>query len=81
MEKKLLKVSLISFIISVILFVITYFVFHYITDEGITLIKQDEAGKPLVTNVIAMFATLMLHSSFMSLLVYYIFYKKRKSDN
>ena len=81
MEKKLLKLSLISFIISVIFFVITYFVFHYITDEGITLIKQDEAGKPLVTNVLSMFSTLMLFLSVSSLLIYFIFYKNKNSDN
>ena len=81
MEKKLLKLSLISFIISVVFFVITYFVFHYITDEGITLIKQDEAGKPLVTNVLAMFSTLMLFLSVSSLLIYFIFYKNKNSDN
>ena len=81
MEKKLLKLSLISFILSVIFFVITYFVFHYITDEGITLVKQDEAGKPLVTNVLAMFSTLMLFLSVSSLLIYFIFYKNKNSDN
>lgn len=80
MKKNLLKLSLISFIISVIFFIITYFVFHYVTDEGITLIKQDEAGKPLVTNVIAMFSTLMLFLSASSLLIYFIFYKNKKSD-
>ena len=80
MKKNLLKLSLISFIISVIFFIITYFVFHYVTDEGITLIKQVEAGKPLVTTVIAMFSTLMLFLSTSSLLVYFIFYKNKKSD-
>ena len=80
MNKKLNKLSLITFIISVICFVITYFVFHYITDEGFTLIKQDEAGKPLVTYVIAFFSTLMLFLSVSSLLINLIFFKKEKSD-
>lgn len=77
MDKKLLKLSLICFIISVVVLVIAYFFFHYVTDEGITLIRQEEAGKPFVTDLIGQFGVLFLFSSVMLLLVS-IVYKEKK---
>ena len=73
MHKKFLKLSLICFIISVVVLIISYFFFHYVTDEGITLIKQEEAGKPFVTNLIGHFGILFLFSSVMSLLISIVF--------
>lgn len=77
MDKRLLKLSLICFIISVVVLVIAYFFFHYVTDEGITLIRQEEAGKPFVTDLIGQFGVLFLFSSVMLLLVS-IVYKEKK---
>lgn len=79
MHKKFLKLSLICFIISVVVLIISYFFFHYVTDEGITLIKQEEAGKPFVTNLIGNFGILFLFSSVMSLLISIVF--KDKNNN
>lgn len=75
-KKNLLKLSLFSLIIGVVFCLITYFMFHYVTDDGISSVKLDEAGKPLVTNMIATFAVLFLFLSASSLLVSLIFYKK-----
>ena len=73
MEKKLLKLSLVCFIISVVVLVIAYLFFHYVTDEGITLIKQEEAGKPFVASLIGQFGVLFFFASSLSLILYFIF--------
>ena len=61
--KKYSKLSLVLFVIAVVLFVINYFVFHYVTDDGIVLIKQEEAGKPFITMLIGVLATNFLFTS------------------
>ena len=76
-KNKLLKLSLYSIIIAAVVFVINYFVFHFVTDEGFTLVWQEEAGKPFVTNLIGDFGVLFIFSSVMSLLVANIFYKEK----
>lgn len=61
--KKYSKLSLVLFATAVVLFVINYFVFHYVTDDGIVLIKQEEAGKPFITMLIGVLATNFLFTS------------------
>ena len=78
MKKKTLKLSLYSFIISVVSFIINYVVFHYVTDDGFTTVHQEEAGKPFVADLIGQFATLFLFLSVASLLIYFIFLRDRK---
>lgn len=77
-KRKFLKLSLYSFVISIVTFIVTYFCFHYLTDDGFTTIWHEEAGKPFVTNVLGTFATLMLFLSVTSLLIMHVFYNKRK---
>ena len=78
-KRKFINLSICSFIISAVTFVITYFCFHYLTDDGFTTIWQPEAGKPFVTDVLGQFATLMLFLSVASLLIVLIFYKDKKN--
>lgn len=68
LRKKLYKLSAICFVIALIVFVINYFVFHYVTDDGITLVKQAEAGKPFITNLIGMLGADMVFASILSAL-------------
>ena len=68
LRKKLYKLSAVCFVIALIVFVINYFVFHYVTDDGITLVKQAEAGKPFVTNLIGMLGADMVFASILSAL-------------
>lgn len=68
LRKKLYKLSAICFVTALIVFVINYFVFHYVTDDGITLVKQAEAGKPFVTNLIGMLGADMVFASILSAL-------------
>ncbi len=76
MRKKLMLLSLICLIVSVIVLIIAYFFFHYVTDSGITLVKQEEAGKPFVTDLIGQFGVLFLFASVISLIIALIFTKK-----
>ena len=77
-RKNLLKLSLITLIIGLLVLVIPYFFFHFVTDEGITLTWHPEAGKPFVTDLIGIFGVLFLWSSAMSLIIALVFYKKEK---
>ena len=60
MRSRLFKLSLCQAIISAVCFVVDYFFFHFVTDQGITLVWHSEVGKPFVTLFIGIFATLFL---------------------
>ena len=45
MREKFFKLSWVQAIIAAGIFVINYFFYHFVTDEGITLVWQPEAGK------------------------------------
>lgn len=77
-KNKFLKLSLYCIIISAIIFIINYFFYHFVTDEGISLTWNPEPGKPFVSNLIGMLAVLFLFASAMSLLIAYIFFPKEK---
>ena len=54
MKNKLLKLSMWQGIIAAGIFVINYFFYHFVTDEGISLVWQPEAGKPFVADLIGL---------------------------
>ena len=68
-RKELLKFSLITIIIGVLLFALTFFFFHFVTDEGISLVWHEEAGKPLVTLLIGVLGILFVFASATSLII------------
>jgi hypothetical protein len=74
-RKNLLKVSLYSLIISVVIFVINYFFFHFVTDDGITTTWHPEAGKPFVADLIGQLGVLMLFLAIATLMIGLICYK------
>ena len=76
--KKLLKLSLYCFIITLILFAVTYFVFHFVTDEGITLIWHEEPGKPFVSDMLGQLSVLFFFASSFSLLCYFVLFKQKE---
>ena len=78
MRKKLFKTSLIMLICSAVIFVINYFFFHFVTDEGITLVWQPEPGKPFVALYIGILATLFLFGSAASLIAALVFTEKEQ---
>lgn len=77
-RKNLLKVSLISLIIGVVVLAIAYFFFHFVTDEGITFVWHAEAGKPFVTDLIGIFGTLFLWGSTVTLIFALVCFGKEK---
>ncbi len=76
MKNKLLRLSLWQTIIGVAVFVINYFFYHFVTDEGITLVWQAEAGKPFVADLIGNLGVLFIFGSIVSLLCAFILYNK-----
>ncbi len=81
MKKNFLKLSLITLISGLITLLIAYFFFHFVTDEGITFVFHEEAGKPFVTQLIADFGVLNLFASFITFLIATVFYKKETSKS
>ena len=81
-RKKLLKFSLYQAIAGAVIYVINYFFFHFVTDDGITLTWQAEAGKPFVANLIGNLGVLFIFGALTSLLAAFIFFdKNNKSED
>ena len=76
MRKKLMKLSGISGLISAIIFGFNYYFFHFVTDEGFTLVFHEEAGKPFVADLIGQLGVHFLFLSLASLLVAFICIKR-----
>lgn len=77
-KKNLLKFSLITFIIGIVIFFLAFFFFHYVTDEGITLIWHAEAGKPFIADLIGTFGVLHIFASVISFISAFVFFGGEK---
>ena len=80
-REKMLKFSLWQAIIGAVVFVINYFFYHFVTDDGITLVLQAEAGKPFVADLICMLGVLFIFGSAVSLLAAFVLCEKNNNDN
>lgn len=78
MGKKLLRLSGISAIISVVIFAFNFYFFHFVTDEGFTLTYHAEAGKPFVSDLIGQLGVHFLLLSLASLLIALICFPKKE---
>ena len=78
-KEKLLKLSLYCFISSVVVLVINYFFYHFVTDDGIGLTWNPEPGKPFVSDLIGQLGVLFLFASIMSLMIAFIFFPKQEN--
>ena len=76
MRKKLFKLSAILLIIGICVLAISFFFFHFVTDDGITLVWHEEAGKPFVTMLIGVFGAMLIAESLTSLLLGLVMFKK-----
>ena len=74
-KKKLLQFSLITLIIGLCVLALAFFCFHFVTDEGITLVWHEEAGKPFVTEMIGIFGVWFMFASAISLISALLFFK------
>lgn len=85
MKIRCLKLSLASFVLSAIAFVLNYVFYHYTGDDranGISFMftpYHPEVQKPFITDLIGQLATLLLFLAIASLLVAFIFFGKEKS--
>ena len=77
-KKNFLKLSLYTFVSGMLVFIINYFFYHFVTDEGITLIWHEEPGKPFVANLIGILAVLLIFASILSLFISFIFFKEQE---
>ena len=80
-KKQLQKLSLICLIIGVVVMLLTFYCFHFVTDEGLTLTYHEEAGKPFVTDMLGVFGVLFLFASAMSFIVSLVKYGGNDNDN
>lgn len=75
-KQKLRKFSLITLIIALCLFAISYFFFHFVTDSGITFRWHPEPGKPFVTNMFGQLSGLFIFASSISAISALVFFDK-----
>ena len=80
-KKSLRKFSLINLLTGLAVLVIAYFFFHFVTDEGITLVWHPEAGKPFVTELIGNLGVLFIFSSAVSFILSFVFANDKNKDN
>ena len=78
MRKKFVKLGIACLAIGLVLFALSFVLFHYLTDTGFVSTWQPEAGKPFVTEMVADLGVLFLFSGCMSFLVGKIFFSKEK---
>ena len=78
MRRKLQKLSLAQLMIAAVVFVINYFVFHFVTENGITTEWQPEPGKPFISKLIGTLGTLFVFGSVTALLASFILTDKEK---
>lgn len=68
-KQQLHKLSLICLIIGVVVMLLTFYCFHFVTDSGFTLTYHEEAGKPFVTDMLGIFGVLFIFTSAMSFII------------
>lgn len=78
-KKQSLIISAILAGTGLVMYVLTYICFHYVVDSGFTSIKQEEAGKPFVTNCLGTFATLCIFGALVFLLIALVVFKNKKT--
>lgn len=78
MNQKLKKLSVRCFLLAVVLLVLSYFCFHFLTDGGFTLQWQPEAGKPFVTEMLGDLAVLFLFGGIFSRMAADILFPEQK---
>ena len=78
MRKKFEKLSTRSFVLAAVLLVLSFVMFHFLTDSGFTTVFQQEAGKPFVTEMMADLGVLFLFSGILCRMIAKIFYSNEQ---
>ena len=77
MNQKFKKLSNVSFVLAVVLFALSFVLFHFLTDSGFTTVFQQEAGKPFVTEMVADLSVLFFFSGIVCRLIAGIFFPEK----
>lgn len=81
MKQKCKKLSACSFLLAVLIFAISYVLYHYTIPGGaFTVVWQPQPGKPWITLLFAIWGVMLLFAGVMSLLVGRIFFGDEKTD-
>ncbi len=75
-RKKVLLFSVINLIMGIVMLALTFYVFHFVTDTGLTLVYHKEAQKPFVAMLMGVFSVLCLFASATAFIIARIFFKK-----
>ena len=79
MRKNFLTLSKHSFIWAIILFVVSYFMFHYMTaDLTFTTVFHEEPCKPVITTMMGNLGVMFLFSGIITRMIANIFFPKEK---
>ena len=80
MKKKLSLLSLVCFILSLVIFTWTFYLYHYLTVDFIfDTVWHAAPGKPFITLLFGIWGVTFLFASVMSLLISWIFFPKTKA--
>lgn len=74
MKQKFRKLSVWSFVLAAVLFALSFLLFHFLTDSGVTTVFQQEAGKPFVTEMAADLGVLFLFTGILCRMIEKIFF-------
>ena len=76
MKKKCNKLAIWSFVLALGIFVFSYILYHHtLPSGGFTVQWQPAPGKPLVTELFAIWGVMFLFAGVMSLLIGHIFFR------
>ena len=74
MKQTFKKLSSVSFVLALVLFALSFVMFHFLTDSGFTTVFQQEAGKPFVTEMTADLSVLFFFSGILCRMIAKIFF-------
>ena len=73
MKEKFRKLSTRCFVLAIVLFALSFVMFHFLTDSGFTTVFQTEAGKPFVTEMAADISVLFFFAGILCRMIAKIF--------
>ncbi|MBO5772217.1 MAG: hypothetical protein J6R37_00235 [Clostridia bacterium] len=77
MKQNLIKFSIISLIVGVVIIALAYFICHFVTDQGITLVWRLETEKPILTLVVASLGVLFVWGGVSGLIASKVFFNEK----
>ena len=78
MRKKFNTLALWSFVLSLAIFILSFYLYHYMLPDGsFTSAFQSQPGKPFVTLLFGIWGVTFLFASVMSWLIGRIFFKEK----